>query len=76
MWGVEWHSRNRLDGYRRHLVWDEEVRLFRTRKLARAFIDEKYGYIRHRPDLRAEPHGWFMPRAVRVMVVIVGGTHA
>ena len=67
-WGVEWRSKNRLDGEQKRMQWCTEIRLFRTRLEARAFIDEAYGYIRHRPDLRAEPHGWRMPVAVRVVV--------
>lgn len=73
-WAVEWHSKNRLDGDRRHLVWTPETgpgafRLFRTRAECRAYIETRYGYLRTRPDLRAEPHGWFLPRAVPVKVV-------
>jgi hypothetical protein len=72
-WAVEWHSWNRLDGHQRHLVWDYGThpgafKLYRTRRECRAFIEERYGYIRDRPDLLGEPHGWFMPRAVRVEV--------
>jgi len=73
-WAVEWHSKNRLDGNRRHLIWGHDhtkpgfFRLFRTRAEARTFIEERFGYIRERPDLRAEPNGWYMPQAVRVEV--------
>ena len=72
-WAVEWHSVN-SDGNRRHLVWDHEsgepfcYRLFRTRRECRAWIDKHHGYIRGREDLRREPHGWRVPRAVRVTV--------
>ncbi len=48
--------------------------LFRTRAECRAWIDEHYGYIRTRADLRAEPHGWRMPRAVKVRVVLEAAT--
>lgn len=65
-WAVEWRSRNSLDGAR--LVWEPEICLFRTRRECRKFIDERYGYIKTRPDLKAEPHGWLMPVAVRVGV--------
>lgn len=67
-WAVLWHSDNRLDGCRRYLVWDpqDRFRLFSTRAEARAYIEQKFGYIRERPDLRAEPHGWHVPTAVRV----------
>ena len=74
-WAVEWHSRNRLDGERRHLQWHPEpgpgaYRLFRTRRECRAYIEERYGYIRNRPDLQREPHGWRMPQAVMVVVSV------
>ena len=67
-WAVEWRAKNRLDGVRRHLMWEPEVRLYRTRRECRGFIDERYGYIKTRPDLRMEPHGWRLPVAVRVGV--------
>jgi hypothetical protein len=53
----------------RHLLWSP---LFHTRREARLYIDEKFGYIRRRIDLRVEPHGWRMPRAVRVVVALAG----
>lgn len=75
-WGVEWHSRNRLDGESRHLMFAtpeppgvEHPVLFRTRADARAWIARRFGYLRRRPDLRAEPFGWPMPRAVRVVIL-------
>jgi len=43
--------------------------LFRTRQAAREWIKTKYGYIAERPDLQAEPHGWRMPKAVKVKIV-------
>lgn len=80
LWGAKWRSRNVLDGKREHLVTDHTgVRsppctpvLFRTRREAREWIEERYGYIRGRPDLMGEhcriPHGWKVPVAVRVKV--------
>jgi hypothetical protein len=41
---------------------------FGTRAQARAFIAEKFSYIRSRPDLQRLPHGWKMPVAVKVNV--------
>lgn len=69
-WAVQWHSDNQLDGCSRHLVWDpwDRFRLFPTRREARAYIEAKFGYIRERPDLQREPHGWHVPQAVRVKV--------
>lgn len=64
-WGVEWHSTNSLDGESCYLIWTP---LFRTRRECRAFVDEQFGYIRKRPDLQREPHGWRIPKAVRVVV--------
>jgi hypothetical protein len=70
-WGVEWHEKNRVDGETREIMWENSLPLmFPTRQLARSYISRKYGYIRHRPDLRAEPHGWRVPQAVRVKVVV------
>jgi hypothetical protein len=70
-WGVMWYSKNEMDGVRKHLMygWPDSTivpLLFRTRKEAREYIKEKWGYIKDSPDLRVEPHGWRMPRAVRV----------
>ena len=70
-WGIEWYSLNRLDGETRHIIWENCMPLlFHTRLSARLFIKERFGYIRGRKDLREEPHGWRMPRAVRVKVLI------
>ena len=72
LWAVLWQSDNRLDGRQRRLVWPPHrpcwPQLFRTRRECREFIEREYGYIRTRPDLRREPHGWRMPKAVRVRI--------
>lgn len=44
--------------------------LFHTRREARQYRDKHYGYIRHRKDLRQEPHGWRLPVPVRVHVTL------
>lgn len=68
-WGCMWRSKNKPDGSNKHLLYEGGVpALFRDRKAARAYIQAKYGYILRRPDLRAEPHGWRVPVAVRVEV--------
>ena len=73
-WGVLWRSVNELDGDTAHLVHDQEHHprhvpvMFATRAEARAYIDDRFGYLRDRPDLRAEPFGWRMPVAIRVTV--------
>lgn len=69
-WGVLWSSENRLDGKKQHLMYDDDClpALFRTRKEAREWINAQYGYIRERIDLKAEPHGWRIPKAVRVSI--------
>ena len=70
-WGVQWYSKNRLDGETRHFMWDGgHPALFRTRQSARSYIARRYGYIRYRSDLRQEPHGWRVPKAVRVEVTL------
>lgn len=71
-WAVMWRSQNRMDGFRAWLLGtpDHPCRalLFDTRAAARDFIKEKYGYIRTRPDLRTEPHGWKIPVPVKVKI--------
>jgi hypothetical protein len=44
-------------------------RLFKTRREAREFAETEYGYIRTRPDLQREPHGWTVPKSIKVDVV-------
>lgn len=51
------------------LLWDNGLPLlFRTRKHARLWADSSYGYIRHRKDLRTDPHNWRLPKPVMVSV--------
>lgn len=80
-WAVKWISDNELDGHSEHLLGaahvgkpDElggyTIMVFGSRRDARAHIKSRYGYIRTRPDLRREPYGWKMPRAVRVAVKV------
>lgn len=68
-WAALWRSNNRLDGHQEHIIYRELMPvLFLTRKAARAWIAEKYGYIKSRQDLRTEPHGWKMPIPVKVEI--------
>jgi len=73
VWSILWQSDNKLNGKREGLVrrpGQSSPVLFQSRQNARNFINRQYGYIRGRPDLRAEPHGWKMPHAVKVVVDI------
>lgn len=65
-WAVKWRSTHESWLMSRQCL----PLLFTTRKEARAWIEENYGYIRTRPDLRAAPHGWRMPQAVLVTVTL------
>ena len=69
-WGVLWRSSNTLDGKREYFLYDADRGpgpvMFRSRSEARAYRDKEYGYIRKRIDLKLEPHGWKLPRVVRV----------
>lgn len=71
-WGVEWYTKNSLDGERRDLQWRTPCvpAVFLTRREAREWIKAEWGFLRGRKDLRAEPHGWRMPQAVRVEVIV------
>lgn len=74
LWSVLWRSKNRLDGTSEHLLWEKPGRpaIFATRRETREWIEKEFGYIRHRADLRAEPHGWRMPIAVRIVITVRG----
>lgn len=68
-WAAQWRSINRLDGDTSHLLHEDLFpKLFKTRRECRAWISEKFGYIRDRPDLRAEPHGWRIPQPILVTI--------
>ncbi len=43
-------------------------KLFHTKQECRLWIKEKYGYIKYRKDLREYPHGWHLPKPVKVEV--------
>ena len=68
-WGILWRSENKVDGKTERLVFFNRLpALYNTRREARKEIDATFGYIRERADLRAEPHGWKIPIAVRVWI--------
>lgn len=70
-WAALWRYRNKADGPTEHLICRGCLpKLFRTRARARAWIQEQYGYMKHRHDLRRGPHGWRLPKAVRVTVKV------
>jgi hypothetical protein len=69
LWSASWHSKNKLDGITEHLLYEDCLPvLFRTQREANEWIRQKYGYIAKRKDLRAEPHGWRMPKPVQVTI--------
>lgn len=74
-WIALWRSDNKLDGHNEHPIGGTVggppgPQLFRTRRECLEMIRVRYGYIRTRPDLRAEPHGWKMPKAVRATLTV------
>ena len=73
-WAILERRINVLDGDRQwlHGIPDGTTgtQLFRTRADARAYVKAVSRGLAKRPDLRAEPHGWRMPRAVRVVVEV------
>lgn len=71
LWGLLWHSRNRLNGLSEYIMWRSgRPLLFDTRADARRYAQAHYGYITQRADLRSEPHGWRLPRPVKVVVTV------
>lgn len=65
LWGVMWNSKND-----RHIMYQNCLpAVFRTRAEAMIWIQEHYGYIKNRKDLRSAPFYWRMPVPVKVKVV-------
>lgn len=66
------------DGFRPVLWHQTKPLLFDTRREAREWAEEKYGYVKTRADLRSAPHNWRMPEPIRVDVFVVpkGGRRA
>ena len=70
-WAVLWRSVRTVCSEERHFMFDGGgVVLRKSRREAREWIDKHYSYLRTRPDLRREPFGWRMPRAVKVKVTV------
>jgi hypothetical protein len=72
-WGVLWRTgKESIDGPHEYIVGDfpRPTHCFLSRREARAFIKEKWGYIAARPDLRKAPHGWRVPTPVRVRITV------
>ena len=70
-WAIKHRSLNMTDGKREYFdAYRTTFALFLTRRDAKEHIEEHFGYIKNRPDLRAEPHGWKMPVAVKVILTI------
>jgi len=74
MWMSLFKSDNKLEGKTRRLIrfdWKTgNPLIFRTRRECRQWINERYGYIKFRGDLRKEPHGWRLPEAVKIQITI------
>lgn len=69
MWAAEWYSYTVMEESK-HLIHENGLPvLFRTKRESAAYIKERYGYIATRKDLRAEPHGWRMPKPIKVVIV-------
>jgi hypothetical protein len=68
-WAILWQSENKLDGKTEYLICDGGLpTIFETREDARVAVTAGYGYIKYRKDLQQEPHGWKVPKVVRVKI--------
>lgn len=73
LWSIQHHHPSESHLHGRIMGQSGMPFLFRTRREAREFIKEHYGYIKTREDLRYL--GWRMPRPVKVTVVKRGGQY-
>jgi len=57
--------------FEKHFIFEDgQIKLFSTRKEARKYNIQEYGYIKDRKDLRIYPHFWRMPNVVKVKITI------
>ena len=65
-WALWWRSSST-----EHFLWENlQPLLFTTRRAAREYVHDRYGYILTSKDLRSPPHNWRLPWPVRVEVVL------
>ncbi len=70
-WGAIWNQKTKLGGAQHHIIHHNYLpALFTTKKEAKEFIKHHYGYIAKRKDLRHEPHGWRMPKIVKLKISV------
>ncbi len=63
LWAALWCGKGQTE----HIINENCLpKLFRTKQECRLWIKEKYGYIKYRKDLREYPHGWRLPKPVKV----------
>lgn len=70
-WTLMVRSRNRLDGYRQHIMFENyRPKLFDTRREAREAARDWNEGLRQNPWAKKEPHGWLPYKVTRVLVLI------
>ena len=70
-WGALWHSKSKLNGVRKHIIFENCLPvLFCTKKEINEYIKKTYGYIATRKDLRVEPHCWRIPKPIKLKITI------
>ena len=70
-WVAIFRSWNADGSLYEHVIFDDcTPRLFGTRREAREWIEEKYGYIKVRRDLRVAPNRWRFPRTAKAVISI------
>jgi hypothetical protein len=71
LWAALWWQRGGLSGDSEHLLNEGCLpKLFRTRRECRSWINRRYGYIKNSQHLRKYPHGWRLPKPVKVSITV------
>ena len=86
-WGIRWESENNLDGVWQHLIcvqhWYSDtdsvltgcrLMMFNKKKECQKYINDVWGYLFgiDAKYLRKEPHGWRIPKAVKITITAEG----
>ena len=70
-WGALWHTVNKLDGEKKHIIFDNCLPvMFVTKREIKEYIKKRYGYIAERKDLRQEPFRWRMPKPIKLKISV------
>lgn len=71
LWGIIRITKGGIDGDTERLMYSnyrDGWLIFRTKRECKEYIDEHWSYMKTRRDLRVYPHGWRLPKPVKIEI--------